>query len=144
VGSTCVCGSCAVGQEGLVKAVTRLLREGADAIKIFVSDGDPWPHDRNADEHYSAEELRAAIDEAHRQSGTIVLCHAENPTAIRMAIEAGADTIEHGEALDDELIELMLERGTILVPTLELLVNWHRDFMPRSEERRVGKEGRAR
>ncbi|HRN29939.1 MAG TPA: amidohydrolase family protein [Terrimesophilobacter sp.] len=132
-----VFGMLADGTDGMVKAVRRLLREGADAIKIFVSGGDNWPHDRNADVHYSLAELRAAIEEAHRQTGTIVLCHAENPTAIRLAIEAGADTIEHGEGLDDDLIALMIERGIILVPTLELIVNWQRDFMPVAEGARA-------
>ncbi|WP_435747298.1 amidohydrolase family protein [Microbacterium sp. PMB16] len=125
-----VFGIVADGEDGVVLAVRRLLREGADAIKIFASGGDNWPHDRNGDVHYSPEEMRAAVDEAHRQKGTVVMCHAENATAIRMAIEAGVDTIEHGEDLDDDLVSLMATTGTILVPTLQLIVNWHRDFAP--------------
>lgn len=66
-------------------------------VSSLASGGDNWPHDRNADEQYSIEELRAAIDEAHRQTGTVMLCHADNARAIRVAIEAGADTIKHGE-----------------------------------------------
>lgn len=130
-----VFGLLADGPDEIRKSVRRLLREGADAIKIFASGGDNWPHDRNADLHYSREELQAAVDEAHRQSGTIVMCHAENPAAVRAAVEAGVDTIEHGECLDDELVALMAERGTILVPTLQLIANWHRDFMPSGSER---------
>lgn len=125
-----VFGILADGPDEVVKAVRYVLREGADAVKIFASGGDNWPCDRNADVHYSVEELSAAVREAHRQTGTIVMCHAENREAIALAVEAGCDTIEHGEDIDDELAAEMVRRGTILVPTLQLIVNWHRDFMP--------------
>lgn len=125
-----VFGILADGPDEVVKAVRYVLREGADAVKIFASGGDNWPCDRNADVHYSFEELSAAVREAHRQTGTIVMCHAENREAIAMAVEAGCDTIEHGEDIDDALAAEMVRRGTILVPTLQLIVNWHRDFMP--------------
>lgn len=125
-----VFGVLADGPDEIRKTVRRLLREGADAIKVFASGGDNWPHDRNEDVQYSREELAIVVEEAHRQKGTVVMCHAENPEAIRMALEVGVDTIEHGECLDDELISLMAARGTILVPTLQLIANWHSDFMP--------------
>jgi imidazolonepropionase-like amidohydrolase len=54
-----------------------------------------------------------------------------------MAIDAGCYTIEHGEALDEELAERMVKNGTILVPTLQLIVNWYRDFIPSGEGERV-------
>lgn len=123
-------GYVADGPEEIRKAVRTLLREGADAIKVFASGGDNWPHDRNGDVHYSPEEIRMVVEEAKRQRGTVVMCHAENAEAIRMAVDAGVDTIEHGEDLDDDIVAAMADRGTILVPTLELIVNWHRDFMP--------------
>lgn len=125
-----VFGIVADGRDEVVKAVRSLLREGADAIKIFASGGDNWPHDRNEDIHYSLDEVRACVEEAHRQTGTMVMCHAENRAAIALAVEAGCDTVEHGEDIDEELAAEMARRGTILVPTLQLIVNWHRDFMP--------------
>ena len=129
-------GYLADGPHEVVKAVRHLLREGADAIKVFASGGDNWPHDRMTDVHYSAGELRACVEEAHRQRGTIVAAHAENREAIRLAVEAGRDTIEHGEDLDERLASEMARRGTILVPTLELIVNWERDFLPSGEAQR--------
>jgi imidazolonepropionase-like amidohydrolase len=123
-------GIIADGCDEVVKAVRYLLREGADAVKIFASGGDNWPHDRNGDVHYSFEELSACVREAHRQKGTIVMCHAENREAIEMAVDAGCDTIEHGEDIDSDLAAKMARAGTILVPTLQLIVNWHRDFIP--------------
>ncbi|ODR26628.1 metal-dependent hydrolase family protein [Mycolicibacterium porcinum] len=128
-----VWGLVADGRDEIVKAVRFLLREGADAIKIWASGGDNWPHDRNGDVHYSLEEMRAAVEEAHRQKGTIVLCHAENREAIQMAVDAGCDTIEHGEDIDEQLAHQMARQGTILVPTLQLIVNWYRDFIPVGE-----------
>jgi imidazolonepropionase-like amidohydrolase len=123
-------GVLADGCDEIVKMVRLLLREGADAIKIFASGGDNWPHDRLDDVHYSLEELRACVEEAHRQKGTMVMCHAENRESIEMAVEAGCDTIEHGEDIDEELAARMVRQGTILVPTLQLIVNWYRDFIP--------------
>jgi imidazolonepropionase-like amidohydrolase len=118
------------GPDEIRKAVRRLLREGADQIKIWASGGDNWANDRNQDSHYSFEEIKTAVDEAHRQRGTLVLSHAENRDSIRDSVLAGADTIEHGEDLDEELCEAMVERGVILVPTLVLLARWFLDFMP--------------
>lgn len=118
------------GPDEVRKAVRTVLREGADQVKIWASGGDNWPHDRNSDVHYSMEELQTCVDEAHRQTGTIVCAHAENRESIRMCIEAGVDTIEHGETLDEELAEGMAARGMILVPTLALIVNWYKDFIP--------------
>lgn len=131
-----VWGIVADGPEEVRKAVRRNLREGADAIKIWASGGDNWPHDRIDDVHYSVEELRACVEEAHRQKGTIVAAHAENREAIEMAVDAGCDTIEHGEEIDEALAQKMVERGTILVPTLELIINWYRDFIPLGDEPR--------
>ncbi|MGO1538813.1 MAG: amidohydrolase family protein [Leucobacter sp.] len=131
-----VWGVVADGQEEVRKAVRRNLREGADAIKVWVSGGDNWPHDRIQDVHYSMDELRTCVEEAHRQKGTIVAAHAENREAIDMAVDAGCDTIEHGEEIDRDLAQKMVERGTILVPTLQLIVNWYRDFIPLSGEGR--------
>jgi imidazolonepropionase-like amidohydrolase len=128
-----VWGILADGRDEVVKTVRFLLREGADAIKIFASGGDNWPHDRNDDVHYSFEELAACVEEAHRQRGTIVMCHAENREAIEMAVDAGCDTIEHGEDIDEALAAKMAAKGTILVPTLQLIVNWYRDFIPIGE-----------
>ena len=119
------------GPEEIRKGVRRLLREGADQIKIWASGGDNWANDRNCDQHYTFDEIRMAVIEAHMQRGTLVLSHAENRDSIRdVASYAGVDTIEHGEDLDEELCEEMVRRGTILVPTLELLTTWFVAFMP--------------
>lgn len=118
------------GPEEIRKAVRRVLREGADQVKIWASGGDNWPNDRSCDVHYSMEEIVMCVEEAHRQEGTFVCAHAENRESISMCVDAGVDTIEHGEDLDEELAVRMAKKGVILVPTLALVVNWHKDFVP--------------
>ncbi len=51
-------------------------------------------------------------------AGRFVMAHAQASDGIKNAVRAGVRSIEHGIFLDDEAIELMLERGTWLVPTL--------------------------
>ena len=113
------------GVDECVRGVRRVLREGADQIKFWATGGGNWGTDRITDLHYSQKEMNAICEEAHMISGTMVCAHCETSESIRMAIEAGADTIEHGEALTDELAELMVKRGVILVPTLFLVANWY-------------------
>ena len=62
-------------------------------------------------------ELRAMVQEAHRQ-GRKVAAHAQGPEAIRRAVEAGVDSIEHGGLIDEASARRMKEKGVFLVPTL--------------------------
>src|ERR1700753_3465480 len=70
-------------------------------------------------QHYSDEELRAIVDEAHR-CGMRVAAHRHGTEAVKHAVEAGIDCIEHGFLIDDEAIALMVERETFLVSTRRL------------------------
>ncbi len=67
------------------------------------------------------------VDEAHAL-GRKVMCHAIGGPGLRMAIEAGVDSIEHGSYLADEpdLLHMMAERGTFFTPTLLVYV-YHRE-----------------
>jgi imidazolonepropionase-like amidohydrolase len=101
------------------KAVREQLKRGAEFIKFMATGArsvvleDPEPP------QMTLEEMRAIVDEAHRM-GKRVAAHAEGLEGTRLALEAGADTIEHGLALHREprLLDQMAERGTVLVPTL--------------------------
>ncbi|MEV0674430.1 amidohydrolase family protein [Mycobacterium sp. NPDC050441] len=66
---------------------------------------------------WSDEILKAAIDAAHAE-GARVTAHVFGEEALPGLIKAGIDCIEHGTGITDDTIELMLERGTALVPTL--------------------------
>jgi imidazolonepropionase-like amidohydrolase len=63
------------------------------------------------------EELKAGVEEAGK-AGRRTASHAQGTTGIKNAVLAGITSIEHGIFLSDEVIELMLEHGTYLVPTL--------------------------
>jgi imidazolonepropionase-like amidohydrolase len=67
--------------------------------------------------NWTAADLRAAADAAHR-AGARIAIHATHPTTIADAIEAGFDSIEHGTGMTLDLVNLMVERGTAWVPTL--------------------------
>jgi imidazolonepropionase-like amidohydrolase len=66
---------------------------------------------------WSDDVLKAAIDTAHAH-GARVTAHVFSNDAMPGLIKAGIDGIEHGTGLTDDTIELMLEHGTVLVPTL--------------------------
>ena len=116
------------GTEECRRNVRKILREGADQIKFWATGGGNWGTDRITDTHYTQDEMNAICEEAHMIKGTLVCAHCETTETIEMAIRAGVDTIEHGEALTEELAEKMVEKGIALVPTIYLLANWY-DFI---------------
>jgi imidazolonepropionase-like amidohydrolase len=101
------------------KAVRYQIKHGAEVIKM-VGSGGVMSHTGPAGaQQYSADEMAAVADEAHR-AGLRVATHAHGDDAIRTAIEAGIDCIEHGSLMSDGTLDLMVERGTFLVPTTYL------------------------
>lgn len=90
------------------KAVRQDIYYGAKAIKLVADDTPGY--------FYSREEIRAAVDEAHT-AGVTVAVHVMGGDAARNVILGGADSIEHGFNLNDELLALMIEKGTFLVGT---------------------------
>ena len=101
------------------KAVRYQIKHGAELIKVCASGGIMSHTGPAGAQQYSDEELCAIADEAHR-AGLRVAAHAHGDDGIRAAIEAGIDCIEHGSLMSDETMELMIERGTFLVPTTYL------------------------
>jgi imidazolonepropionase-like amidohydrolase len=99
------------------KAARLQLKAGADVIKVMATGGVMTPGTRPGSPQLTREEMAAAVEEAHK-AGRGAAAHAECKEGIRNAILAGVDSIEHGFELDDEIIELMLEKGTFLCPTL--------------------------
>lgn len=110
-------GIVADGVEAVRKAARHNLRDGSDFLKIHVSGGVASPRDPLESVQYTAEEIAAVVVEArHRQ--TYVAAHAYSPEAIRLAVENGVHSIEHGNLIDAGAAALMAERGAVLVPTL--------------------------
>ncbi|MFF0095002.1 amidohydrolase family protein [Streptomyces canus] len=98
------------------KAVRYQLKYGARVIKVCASNGVMSHTGPAGAQQYSDEELRAIVDEAHR-AGVKVAAHCMGDRAIRAALDAGIDCIEHGFLASDETLDLMAERGTFLVAT---------------------------
>ncbi|MFI6294733.1 amidohydrolase family protein [Nonomuraea sp. NPDC050790] len=105
------------GPEEIRQVVRRLVREGADCIKICTTDGGVWPRKDHLPAHFRDDELAAVMEEA-RNAGLPVASHAHSAKGAANAVRAGVDSIEHGTFLDQETVDLMAERGTWLVPTL--------------------------
>ncbi len=105
------------GAEAMRQKVRELIRMGADVIKVATSGGVLSPRDDPRHAHFTPDELSALVETASGL-GRRVMAHAQATDGIKNAIRAGIGSIEHGIYLDDEAIQLMLDRGTYLVPTL--------------------------
>ncbi|MDR6169936.1 amidohydrolase family protein [Curtobacterium sp. SORGH_AS_0776] len=120
--------------DDIVRTVRALLRTGADAIKVSTSGGVGSPTDDPDDVGITEEQVRLVVRLVRERGGRPVTAHALTDAAARAAVLGGASSIEHGYALSDETIALMVERGTVLVPTLSTLLR-ELDPATASEER---------
>ncbi|SEQ61122.1 metal-dependent hydrolase family protein [Piscibacillus halophilus] len=100
------------------KKTREMLRAGAEVIKVHATGGVLSPTDHPEFTQFSLEELKAIVEEGKFRKGVKVMAHAQGSEGIKNAVRAGIHSIEHGIFIDDEAIELMLENGTYLVPTL--------------------------
>jgi imidazolonepropionase-like amidohydrolase len=101
------------------RSVRNQLRRGADYIKVMAGGARSVLREDPERAQLTKEEMDALVDEAHRL-GLRVAAHAEGLEPVRVAVEAGVDTVEHGLSLHraPELLEQMARSGTVLVPTL--------------------------
>lgn len=106
------------GVEQVRQKVREVLRAGAEVVKVCATGGVLSPTDHPEFTQFSPEELAVMVQEATYRRGIKVMAHAQGAEGIKNAVRAGIHSIEHGIYLDDEAIELMLEHGTFLVPTL--------------------------
>ena len=98
-------------------AVRSELSAGATVIKIIATGGMLTHGQRTEYVPFSLDALKAACDTAH-EAGAKVAAHCLNAEGAHQAVLAGVDSVEHGHGIDEVVIELMLERGTCLVPTI--------------------------
>jgi imidazolonepropionase-like amidohydrolase len=101
------------GADEVRHVVRAQLKYGVDVVKICASGGVFSRGDKPGSPQYTVEELRAAVEEAHA-AGRKVAAHAHGTQAIKNAVLAGVDSVEHGSFLDDDAIRLMKEHGTWL------------------------------
>ncbi|MFE0023478.1 amidohydrolase family protein [Amycolatopsis sp. NPDC059021] len=110
-------GRVADGVDAVRAAARDELRKGAHHIKIMASGGVASPTDRIDSIQYSADEIRAIVEEAEA-ANRYVAAHAYTARAVNRALELGVRSIEHGNLLDDRSVELFAEHDAFLVPTL--------------------------
>ncbi|NBD08371.1 amidohydrolase family protein [Corallococcus sp. c25j21] len=95
------------GAEEARRAVRQAIADGADCIKVIVDNG----HNL-----LSLEELKVIAEEAHRQKRPVA-AHTTLDESIRIAVQAGVDSIEHGYSLPDDVVAPMVRKRIFLVPT---------------------------
>lgn len=107
----------ASGADQFRDSVRWQIKYGADVIKVCATGGVLSLADEVDTPQITQAEMEAIVEEAHRLRKRVAV-HAHGAEGAKVAIRAGADTIEHGSFLDDEALAMMKERGTWLVPTL--------------------------
>jgi len=102
------------------KKTREVIRAGADWVKIATTGGVGTPIGGPLIRQFSPEEVRIITETAHA-AGKPVMSHAYGGEGVKICLDAGVDSIEHGAALDDNLIEQMVKQDTWLVPTFTVL-----------------------
>ncbi|MDQ3930340.1 MAG: amidohydrolase family protein [Chloroflexota bacterium] len=105
------------GPDEVRKGARENLKHGADCLKIMATGGVLTPGVEPGAQQLGEDEIRAGVEEAHKV-GKLAATHAQGTEGIKAALRAGIDTVEHGIFLDDEAIQIMVERGVVFVPTL--------------------------
>lgn len=108
------------GADGCRKAVREQVARGADWIKIYANTGGLFltpDHTVDSDRIWTKEEMAAVVDEAHARHRPVA-AHATSDTGVRMAVEAGVDSIEHGDSIRPEVAAEMARRHIFLCPTI--------------------------
>ena len=109
-------GGIADGVPEVLRAVRQQIAAGADLIKMYASTG--TDDDVTGFQTYNSEEIKAAVDAAHK-FGKKIAIHSYGPDGARDAVRAGTDSLEHATDMDDATIQEMVKRGTFYVPTID-------------------------
>jgi len=103
------------GVDGITRVVREQIGKGADWIKVYADYR--WGTGGAAHPTFTLDELKLIVAVA-KSAGVPVAAHSTSTEGARRAILAGVETIEHGDGLTPELLQLMKEHGTALCPTL--------------------------
>jgi imidazolonepropionase-like amidohydrolase len=123
--------------------VRRVVRAGADVIKCATTGGaSSRPGHGPHDGAFNLDEMQALVEEAHALDRRVI-CHALGGRGLRVAVEAGVDSIDHGCYLDQEpeLLEMMARREIFFVPTFAVYDYHRKSPLPHVRERAEHLEG---
>lgn len=112
-------GQEADGADAVRRAVRERIKARADWVKFMASGGFAEEGEQPASTQLDADELEAGVREANK-AGRRTCAHAHGAPAIKNALRAGIDSIEHASFMDREAIDLLLERGAFIVPTFSI------------------------
>ncbi len=99
------------------KAVRQRYKNGADCIKITATGGVLSVAKDGQGPQFSQEEADAIVAAA-KEYGYVTAAHAHGAEGMKRAVQAGITTIEHGTKMNEEVMALMIQKGTYLVPTI--------------------------
>ncbi|HEX6505069.1 MAG TPA: amidohydrolase family protein [Terriglobales bacterium] len=105
--------------DDVARVVRRDIKYGADWIKLMGTGGVMDTLSDFRVQELSQEQMAKAVEVAHRANKKVMV-HAHGTEGIKAAVRAGVDSIEHGSLLDDEGAQLMVQKGTWLVPTIDV------------------------
>jgi imidazolonepropionase-like amidohydrolase len=105
------------GADECRKAVRQRYKEGSDVIKITASGGVLSVAKSAENPQFTEDEIKAIVETAH-DYGYKVAAHCHGAEAMKRAVRAGVNSIEHGTLMDDEVMQLMKQHGTYFVPTI--------------------------
>ena len=115
--------------ESCRRVVRRQIDRGADVIKFATTGG--VNSGTGLATRMFEDEAKALVDTAHAY-GRKVAVHAHGADGIKLALRAGADSIEHGTVMDDEIIRLFKQSGAYYVPTLSTVNGYLERLAPRT------------
>lgn len=99
------------------KAVRQRYKNGADVIKITATGGVLSVAKDGSGPQFQMDELEAIVETA-KEYGMITAAHAHGAEGMKRAVLAGITSIEHGTKMSEEVMDLMIEKGTWYVPTI--------------------------
>lgn len=105
----------ASGVEEVTRAAREQIGKGADIVKVYADYR--WGNGEPSRPTFSQEELNAIVQTA-RSAGRPTVAHATTPEGMRRAINAGVETIEHGDEATAEIFRLMKTKGIAFCPTV--------------------------
>lgn len=105
------------GADEVRKNTRRVLKEGADFVKVMATGGIYTKGEEPGSSQLTIEELSAVKEEALKKNKKVA-AHADGLEGIMNCLEVGIDTIEHGIYADSQALEIMRNQGTFLVPTM--------------------------
>ncbi|MDQ6654505.1 MAG: amidohydrolase family protein, partial [Verrucomicrobiota bacterium] len=103
------------GVDGCIRATREQIGKGADVVKVYADYR--WGAGEPSRPTFSQEELNAIVQTA-RSAGRATVAHATTPEGMRRAVNAGVETIEHGDEGTPEVFRLMKQKGVALCPTV--------------------------